>query len=144
MKKILKNVRSPDLPRMPTIEITNTCSCGNETTVVADTQEIVLATFRQQGWVASTEDLRTFYREGQLPIMSCSMECWTASELHTAVNRPLRRVISREMRQQFDSMMDHAPWVGQLFPVKLLAQAIKAARPGSKEKRLQKRRNVSR
>lgn len=143
-KKILKTVRSPNLPRMPTIEITNTCSCGNETTVVADTSEIALATFRQNGWVASTEDIRTFYTEGQIPIMSCSMECWIASELHFAVSRPIRRAISLEMRQQFDSMMDHVPWAGQIYPVKLLVKAIQAARPGSKEKRLQKRRNVSR
>lgn len=126
------------------IDITTTCICGKSLMVKAETAEIVLAKFRQNGWVTSTEDLRTFYREGHFPPMRCSTTCWIDHEYTWAVNQPMRRRFCQRMKQRYDRMQDHESWSMLIWPLKEMVEAIKIARPGTKEKRLAKRRIVSR
>ena len=112
--------------------------------VIADNAEMVLARFRRAGWVASTEDLRTFYRKGQFPLLSCSIECWIENESRWARKRPIRHAVAKEMREEFDAMQGHGPWLMQVHPVKEIVAAIKAARPGTKEVRSHARRQSRR
>lgn len=118
------------------------CCCGRGAVVTADTYEIALATFRQNGWVVSTADLRAFYRDGMkaLPKLYCSQPCWKAKEFITATERLVEEHFG-PAKTATDTMIDIEPWTASSRRmVGQITQAIKDANPGTVEKRLRRRR----
>lgn len=120
------------------------CCCGRGAVVTADTLEIALATFRQRGWVASTEDLRAFYQDGMqvLPKLYCSEPCWTAKEFIAGMEALIEKHFGAKDELIFDTAMECTPWVVNLSKVPVLVKAIKSARPGTTERRLRRRKIV--